>query len=151
MQQCYSIVYREPCVLYCQQLHTRCGCCHYHLPHSIDHHCRIAYDDDISTLHVILSQVGYSLWHLGLAPFYVLLITQHSMDSFLPDIATNTLTSSMDLIHYFFAPLILFCVPYTLNLFPYYLSIANGAGGVGIFEIIVLQMFCREVIELIIR
>ena len=143
MQQCYSIIYREPCVLYCLQLHTRCSYCHYHLPHSIDYHCRIAYDD-ISTLHVILSQVGYSLWHLGLAPFYVLLITQHSTDSFLPDIATNTLTSSMDLIHYSFAPLILFRVPYTLDLLPYYLSIANGAGGVGIFELLVFQCFVQK-------
>ena len=41
----------------------------------------------------------------------------------------------MDLIHYLFAPLILFSVPYTLNLLPYYLSIANGAGSVGIFEL----------------
>ena len=40
---------------------------------------------------------------------------------------------SMDLIHYSFAPLILFRVPYTLDLLPYYLSITNGAGGVGIF------------------
>ena len=37
---------------------------------------------------------------------------------------------TMDLIHYSFAPLILFCVPYTLDLLPYYLSIANSAGGV---------------------
>ena len=35
----------------------------------------------------------------------------------------------MDLIHYSFTPLILFCVPYTLDLLPYYLSIQNGAGG----------------------
>ena len=34
----------------------------------------------------------------------------------------------MDLIHYSFAPLILFRVPYTLDFLPYYLSIANGAG-----------------------
>ena len=47
----------------------------------------------------------------------------------------------MDLIHYSFAPLILFCVPYTLNLLPYYLSIANGTGGVGIFELLVFQCF----------
>ena len=39
----------------------------------------------------------------------------------------------MDLIHYSVAPLILFLVPYTLDLLPYYLSFANGAGGVGIF------------------
>ena len=38
----------------------------------------------------------------------------------------------MDLIPYSFAPLILFRVPYTLDLLPYYLLIANGAGGVGI-------------------
>ena len=55
----------------------------------------------------------------------------------------------MDLIHYSFVPLILFRVPYTLDFLPYYLSIANGAGGVGIFELLVL--FCTEAIELIIR
>ena len=38
----------------------------------------------------------------------------------------------MSLIHYSFASLILFRVPYTLDLLPYYLSIANGAGGVGL-------------------
>ena len=54
----------------------------------------------------------------------------------------------MDLIPYSFAPLILFLVPYTLDLLPYYLSIANGAGGVGTFRI---SMFCIEAIELIIR
>ena len=32
----------------------------------------------------------------------------------------------MDLIPYSFVPLILFRVPYTLDLLPYYLSIANG-------------------------
>ena len=47
----------------------------------------------------------------------------------------------MDLIHYSFAPLILFRVLYTLDFLPYYLSIANGAGGVGIFELLVLQCF----------
>ena len=49
----------------------------------------------------------------------------------------------MDLIPYSFAPLILFRVPYTLDLLPYYLSIANGAGGVGIFEVLVFQCFNR--------
>ena len=48
---------------------------------------------------------------------------------------------AMDLIPYSFAPLILFRVPYTLDLLPYYLSIANGAGGVGIFELLVFQCF----------
>ena len=47
----------------------------------------------------------------------------------------------MDLIHYSFAPLILFSVPYILDLLPYYLSIANGIGGVGIFELLVIQCF----------
>ena len=47
----------------------------------------------------------------------------------------------MDLIHYLFAPLILFCVPYTLDLLLYYLSIANGTGGEGIFELLVFQCF----------
>ena len=61
-------------------------------------------------------------------------------------------TYVMDLIPYSFAPLILFRVPYTLDLLPYYLSIANGAGGVGIFELLVfLRMSCIEAIELIIR
>ena len=45
---------------------------------------------------------------------------------------------SMSLIHYSFAPLILFRVPYTLDLLPYYLSIANGTGGV---ELLVFQCF----------
>ena len=48
---------------------------------------------------------------------------------------------SMDLIHYSFTPLIVFRVLYTLNLLPYYLSIANGVGGVGIFELLVLHCF----------
>ena len=48
---------------------------------------------------------------------------------------------TMDLIHYSFALLILFRVPYTLDLLPYYLLIANGAGGVGIFELLVFQYF----------
>ena len=42
----------------------------------------------------------------------------------------------MDLIHYLFTPLISFRVPYKLDLLPYYLSIENGAGGVGIIIII---------------
>ena len=41
---------------------------------------------------------------------------------------------AMDLLYYSLAPLILFCVLYTLNYLPYYLSIANGAGGVGILN-----------------
>ena len=45
----------------------------------------------------------------------------------------NDAMDEMNLIHYSFAPLILFIVPYTLDLLPYYLSFANGAGGVGIF------------------
>ena len=45
----------------------------------------------------------------------------------------------MDLIHYSFAPLIIFGVPYMLDLLPYYTSIANGAGGVGIFEFLLFQ------------
>ena len=48
---------------------------------------------------------------------------------------------AMDHIPYSFAPLILFLVPYTLDLLPYYLSIANGAGGVGIFELFVFHCF----------
>ena len=49
----------------------------------------------------------------------------------------------MDLIHYSFAPLILFHVPYTLDLLPQHLSIANGAGDVGIFELLVLYRSYR--------
>ena len=48
----------------------------------------------------------------------------------------------MDLIHYSFMPLILFCVPYTLDLLPYYLSIVNGGGGVSIFELLLLNQTC---------
>ena len=47
----------------------------------------------------------------------------------------------MDLIHYLFAPLILFRVPYTLDLLLYYLSIANSAEDVGIFELLVFKCF----------
>ena len=47
----------------------------------------------------------------------------------------------MDLIHYSFAPLILFRVPYTLNFLLYHLSIANDAGGVDIFELLVFHCF----------
>ena len=49
--------------------------------------------------------------------------------------------SLISLVHYSFAPLILFRVPYTLDLLPYYLSISNGAGGVDIFELFVFQCF----------
>ena len=35
----------------------------------------------------------------------------------------------------------LFRVLYTLNLLPYYLSIANGTSGVGIFHLLVFQCF----------
>ena len=47
----------------------------------------------------------------------------------------------MDLFHYSFAPLILLHAPYMLDLLPYYLSIANGTGGVGIFELLIFQCF----------
>ena len=52
--------------------------------------------------------------------------------------------AAMDLIPYSFAPLILFRVPYTLDLLPYYLLIANGAGGVGIFELLIFQCFAQK-------
>ena len=47
----------------------------------------------------------------------------------------------MDLIHCSFAPLILFRVLYTFDFLPYYLLIANGAGGVGIFEFLILHSY----------
>ena len=50
----------------------------------------------------------------------------------------------MDLIPYSLVPLILFLVPYMLDLLPYYLSIANGAGGVGIYELFVFQCLDRS-------
>ena len=50
----------------------------------------------------------------------------------------------MDFIPYSFVPCILFLVPYTLNLLPYYLSIANGTGGVGIFELFLFQCFVYD-------
>ena len=53
----------------------------------------------------------------------------------------NVKPTAIDLIHYSFVPLILFRVPYMLNFLPYYLSIANGDGGVGIFELFVFQCF----------
>ena len=57
------------------------------------------------------------------------------------EIVSNHFITTMDLIPYLFTPLILFRVPYTLDLLPYYLSIANGAGGVAIFELLVFQYF----------
>ena len=54
---------------------------------------------------------------------------------------------AMDLIHYSFAPLILFCVLYTLDLLLYYLSIANGTGSVGIFELLVFQCFVYKLLS----
>ena len=53
----------------------------------------------------------------------------------------DTLSNLMDLIPYSFVPLILFLVPYTLDFLPYYLSVANGAGGVGIFELLIFRCF----------
>ena len=50
----------------------------------------------------------------------------------------------MSLIHYSFGPLILFLVPYTLDLLPYYLSIANGAGGVGILNFSYFNVLYRS-------
>ena len=50
-------------------------------------------------------------------------------------------THAMDLIHYSFVPLILFRIPYMLDLLPYNLSIANGAGSIGIFELLIFQCF----------
>ena len=56
----------------------------------------------------------------------------------------------MDLIHYLFVPLNLFCVLYTIDFLPYYLLVANGTGGVGILELLVFKGFL-EAIELIVR
>ena len=50
----------------------------------------------------------------------------------------------MSLIHYLFAPLILFRVPNRLDLLPYYLSIANGAGGVGILNFSYFNVLYRS-------
>ena len=50
----------------------------------------------------------------------------------------------MDLIYYLFARLILFCVLYTLDLLPYYLLIANGAGGVGILNFSYFNVLYRS-------
>ena len=50
----------------------------------------------------------------------------------------------MDLIPYSFAPLILFLVPYTLDFLPYYLSVANGAGGVGILNFSYFNVLYRS-------
>ena len=47
----------------------------------------------------------------------------------------------MDLIHYSFTPLIIFRVLYMLDFLPYYLSIANDAGGIDIFELLIFQCF----------
>ena len=50
----------------------------------------------------------------------------------------------MDFIHYSFALLILFRVPYMLNFLPYYLLIENGAWGVGIYELLLFQCLYRS-------
>ena len=50
----------------------------------------------------------------------------------------------MDLIHYLFAPLILFRVLYTLDLLPYYLAIANGAGGVAFLNFLYFNVLYRS-------
>ena len=50
----------------------------------------------------------------------------------------------MDLIPYSFAPLILFLVLYTLDLLPYYLSIANGVGGVRILNFSYFNVLYRS-------
>ena len=50
----------------------------------------------------------------------------------------------MDLIHYSSVPLILFCVLYLLDLFLYYLAIANGAGGVGILNFSYFNVLYRS-------
>ena len=50
----------------------------------------------------------------------------------------------MDLIHYSFTPHILFCVLYTIDLLPYYLLIANGTGGIGIFEFSYFNVLYRS-------
>ena len=82
---------------------------------------------------MIISEVSYTC--IG-----EMIATTHS-----PFISVFTL----DLIHYSFMPLILFCVTYTLNLLTYYLSIANGSGGIYIG---ILNLMCYiKAIELIIR
>ena len=53
-------------------------------------------------------------------------------------------TTGMDLIHYLFTYL---SVPYMLDLLPYYLSIANGAGDVGIFELLVFHYFVEKLLS----
>ena len=50
----------------------------------------------------------------------------------------------MDLIHYSLMPLVLFCVPYILDFLLYYLSIVNGAGGVGIFNFSYFSVLYRR-------
>ena len=45
---------------------------------------------------------------------------------------------------YLFAPLTLFRVSYMLDLLLYYLLIANGAGGIGLFELLVFQCFVQK-------
>ena len=49
----------------------------------------------------------------------------------------------MSLIHYSFTLLVLFLGPNMLDLLPYHLSFANGAGGVDIFASYI-SMICRE-------
>ena len=50
----------------------------------------------------------------------------------------------MDLIHYSFTLLILFRGLFTLDFLPYYLSIANGAGGVGILNLSYFNVLYRN-------
>ena len=54
----------------------------------------------------------------------------------------------MSPIHYSFMPLILFLVPYMLDLLLQYLSFVNSVGGVDKFSTSCISMFCREAIDL---
>ena len=76
-------------------------------------------------------------------------ITEEEFRNILKGLNTNKAPGcddipAMDLIPYSFAPLILFRVPYMLDLLLYYLSIANGAGGIGILNFSYFNVLYRS-------
>ena len=63
------------------------------------------------------------------------------LPNYIYNVSHSKFSNAMDLIHYLLSPLILFFIPYILDFLPYNLSIANGAGGVGILELLIFQCF----------
>ena len=76
--------------------------------------------------------------------FYYIICSNFQLTIHVHEISKTVYFSKMDLIHYSFVPLILFHVPYTPNLPPYYLSIANGTGGVGILNFLYFNVLYKS-------